>query len=371
MGATPAITPLDLEAERAFLGPALDEAIAAVLASGRYVLGPVVDAFERDFAAAHNVPHCVGVGSGTDALILGLKALGVGPGDRVLTTPFSFFASAGTIAWIGATPVLADVDPETGLLDPERAAAALSTDIACILPVHLYGQLADVQAFRALADASGAKLLEDAAQAHGATRAGVHAGETGDATSFSFYPTKNLGCAGEGGAVLTRDTSVAEALKRLRDHGSIAKYEHVEIGTNSRLHTLQAAILSVKLPHLAAWNERRRQLAARYDAALAGSDTIRALRSDPGSACHQYAVRVPAEIREAVHRGLADAGIHAAVHYPRPVHLQAAAAGWGYGPGSLPAAEALAREVLCLPIHPFLGDSDVDRVAETLLGLAP
>lgn len=369
MGATPAITALDLEAERAFLGPALDEAVAGVLASGRFVLGPVLEAFERDFAAMHHVAHCVGVASGTDALILGLRALGVGPGDRVLTTPFSFFASAGAIAWIGATPVLADIDPETGLLDPERAAAVMGSGIACILPVHLYGQLADVRAFRALADASGAKLLEDAAQAHGATRAGVHAGELGDAAAFSFYPTKNLGCAGEGGAVLIQDASIAEGLRRLRDHGSTAKYEHAELGVNSRLHALQAAILAVKLPHLAAWNERRRGIAARYDAAFAGSAAVRPLRSVPGSVHHQYAVRVPAADRDTVHEGLVEAGVHAAVHYPRPIHLQAAAAGWGYGPGSLPEAEALAREVLCLPIHPFLVDADADRVAETLLGL--
>jgi len=366
------IAPVDLAAERAAVGPVLAEAVERVLASGHYVLGPEVEKFEKDFAALHNTAHGVGVASGTDALILALRALGVEPGDKVLTSPYTFFASAGVIAWMGAKPVFADIDPTTGLLCPKLAANAMSDDVKCILPVHLYGQLADIIALRALADESGAQLCEDAAQAHGAVRDGQLAGSLGDAACFSFYPTKNLGCAGEGGAVLTRHDNVHARLLRLRDHGSTAKYMHGEIGTNSRLQAIQGAILNTKLPHLATWNARRREIAARYDAAFSGSENVHSLAVAPGSepVYHQYAVRVTGADRDTVQGALVAKKIFAAVHYPRPVHLQEACADWGYGPGSLPEAEALAREVLCLPVHPFLSDGDVDRVAEELLALA-
>lgn len=366
------IAPVDLAAERASLGGALEEAVLRVLASGQYVLGPEVEAFEREFAAYQRARVGLGVGSGTDALILALQALGVQRGDHVLTTPFTFFASAATIAWIGARPTFADVEPETGLLDPERAASALDAKTRCVLPVHLYGQLADLRAFRALCDAKGMTLLEDAAQAHGAERDGIRAGEVGDACAVSFYPTKNLGTAGEGGMILTRSTEIAAKVKRLRDHGSAEKYVHAEVGTNSRLQAIQASVLRVKLPHLDAWNARRRQLAARYDAAFAGSDGVRPLAVAPRSThvYHQYTVRIANGRRDALAGSLRERGIVAGVHYPRPVHLQEAARGWGYGPGDFPAAEALAREVLCLPVHPFLADADVDRVAEAVLELA-
>ncbi len=366
------IGPVDLAAERAFLGEALDEAVQRVLASGRYVLGPEVERFERDFARACRVSHGIGVASGTDALILALLALGVRPGDRVLTSPFTFFASAGTIAWIGATPALADVDPETALLDPATAGAAIDARTTCIVPVHLFGQMADVSAFRRLADEHGLALLEDGAQAHGANRDGVAPGELGDACTFSFYPTKNLGAAGEGGMVVTKRDDVAQALRLLRDHGSPSKYRHDVAGTNSRLHTLQAAILGAKLPHLATWNRRRRELAARYDEGLRDVAGLRPLARAPGAehVFHQYTVRIDGEIpRDAVLAGLGQAGIGAGVHYPTPVHLQEAARAWGYGPGDFPAAEALSREVLSLPVHPFLADADIDRVIAVLRGL--
>ncbi len=366
-----AIAPLDLAAERAALGPALEEAVLAVLHGGQYVLGPEVERFEREFAALCGVEHGVAVSSGTDALVLGLRALGVGPGDRVLTSPFSFFASASTIAWIGAIPAFCDVDPETGLLDPELAGAAIDAETRAVVPVHLYGQLADTAAFRALADARGIALLEDAAQAHGATRDGQGPGALGDAAAFSFYPTKNLGAAGEGGMVVTRDAATAKTLRELRDHGSPAKYEHAFLGTNARMHAFQGAVLNVKLPHLARWNARRREIAARYDAAFAGSDAVRPLRREPGCehAYHQYTVRIAGGERDAVLAGLRERRIGAAVHYPTPVHLQEAARGWGYGPGDFPAAERLAAEVLCLPVHPFLADGDADRVAAAVLAL--
>jgi dTDP-4-amino-4,6-dideoxygalactose transaminase len=367
------IAPIDVAAERAELGPALDEAVLRTLASGKYVLGPEVEALERDFAAHHGVKHGVGVATGTDAIWLGLLALGIEPGDHVLTTPFTFFASAASIALIGAQPVLADVQPDTALLDPAAAERALDSKTRCILPVHLYGQLADVKSLRALADRRGLTLLEDGAQAHGARRDGVACGALGDAGTFSFYVTKNLGAAGEGGMVLTNRDDVALALRRLRDHGSPQKYVHARIGTNSRLQALQAALLNVKLPHLEGWNARRREHARLYDAAFRGSRTVVPLALAPGAvhAYHQYTVRIRGgRTRDQVLAALAERQIFAAVHYPTPVHLQEAARPWGYGPGDFPHAEALAREVLCLPIHPFLTRAEVERVAESLLTLA-
>ena len=364
---------LDLEAERELLGPQLEEAVLRVLRSGRYVLGPEVEAVEAAFAALCRVPHAVGVSTGTEALVLGLKALGVRPGDHVVTSPFTFFASAGAIAWCGAVPRFADVEPDTALLAPAAVEAALDARTTAILPVHLYGQMADVRALSALAGARGLALLEDAAQSHGATRDGLACGELGDAAAFSFYPTKNLGAAGEAGLVATRHDEVARKLRLLRDHGMARKYVHDELGTNARMQAIQAAVLRVKLPHLAAWNEARRRLAALYDEAFAGSEEVRPLAVAPGSqpVYHQYTVRLagPAP-RDAVLAGLAERGVHAGVHYPRPVHLQPAAAAWGYREGDFPAAEALARQVLCLPVHPFLAPGDVERVAAAVLELA-
>lgn len=369
----PAIQPVDLAAERESLGPELEDAVLRVLRSGRYVLGPEVEALERDFAALHGVEHGVALATGTDALWLALLALGVEPGDEVVTSPFTFFASAACIALLGAKPVLADVDLDTALLDPAKAEAACTPRTTCVLPVHLYGQLADMRAFRELADRRGLRLLEDGAQAAAARRSGYACGTLGDAGTFSFYVTKNLGAAGEGGLVLTRSEEVARELRLLRDHGSPTKYVHERIGTNSRLHALQAAILNVKLPHLERWNARRRELAERYDAAFRSSDAVQPLVRVSGGThtFHQYTVRIRGDRpRGEVQATLARQGIASGVHYPTPVHLQEAAQPWGYGPGDFPAAERLAREVLCLPIHPFLADADVDRVAEATLQAA-
>jgi dTDP-4-amino-4,6-dideoxygalactose transaminase len=299
-----------------------------------------------------------------------LRAVGVERGDHVVTSPFTFFASAGAIAWIGAVPVLADVDPETALLDPAAAERSIDAKTTCILPVHLYGQLADMARFRAIADAKHVLLFEDGAQAHGARRDGQACGGAGDASAFSFYPTKNLGACGEGGMILTRRKEVFERARQLRDHGSPAKYLHREIGTNSRLQGIQGAVLNVKMPHLAAWNERRRAIASRYDEAFRGSEEIRPLRVAKNSlhVYHQYTVRVRGDVaRDDVIEALRAKAIVAAVHYPTPVHLQEAARSWGYSAGDFPHAEALAREVMCLPVHPFLADDDVDRVAEAVL----
>ncbi len=364
------IGPVDLAAEREAVGPVFEEKMIECLRSGAYVLGPEVKAFESEFAAYQRTAHALGVASGTDALILGLRALGVGVGDGVLTSAYTFFASAGTIAWVGARPQLVDVDYDTGLITPETAAAAIDETTKCVLPVHLYGQLADVMGFRALADKAGISFLEDAAQAHGAERDGKRAGEVGDATAFSFYPTKNLGAPGDAGAILTPSDEVAGRLRELRDHGSREKYRHDSVGTNSRLASLQACALRTKLPHLDAWTDRRAALAARYDERFADSDKVRPLTRHEGTrhVYHQYSVRLPAELRDGVAERLREQSIFAAVHYPSPVHHQPVAAEWGYGPDAFPNAARLSTEILCLPVHPFLSDEQVDRVSEALLG---
>jgi dTDP-4-amino-4,6-dideoxygalactose transaminase len=367
------LAPVDLAAEREELGPELEEAVLRVLRSGQYVLGPEVERFEKAFAKFCGAEDGIGVSNGTDALILGLKAIGVRAGDGVVTSPFTFFASAAVIAWIGARPILADVDPDTGLLDPAKAEAAVDAGTTAILPVHLYGQMADMRAFRAIADRRKLQLLEDAAQSHGAKRDGAECGELSSGACFSFYPTKNLGACGEGGMIVTRRRDVAERARRLRDHGSPRKYEHAEIGTNSRLQGFQGAILNVKLARLAAWNERRRAIAKRYDEGFAGCAEILPLATAPGSVHvhHQYTVRICGPVsRDAVIEGLKARGIVAAVHYPSPVHAQPAARAWGFQLGAFPVAERLAREVLCLPVHPFLSDADVDRVLEATRAVA-
>jgi dTDP-4-amino-4,6-dideoxygalactose transaminase len=365
------IAPLDLAAERAQLGPALGEAVGRVLESGAYVLGPEVTAFEKEFAAYQGVRFGVGVGSVTDALLVAMRALGVPTGKKVLTSPFTFFASAGGIAWLGARPTFVDIDPDTALMRVDQVESALDGDTVGIVPVHLYGQLVDVERLRRIADERGLWVLEDTAQAHGASRDGKRAGAWGHAAAFSFYPTKNLGAAGEGGMILSNDGELACDCAQIRDHGSTAKYVHSRVGTNSRLQAMQAAVLRVKLPHLDAWNDRRRFNAARYRAAFEGQEGVSPLRVEPGCehVYHQFAVRVrgDAGLRERVQERLGARGIAAAVHYPSPVHVQEAARDWGYGPGDFPGAETLAREVLCLPVHPFLEPADVDRVAEATL----
>jgi len=367
------ISAVDLAAERAEIGPAVEESVLRVLRSGQFVLGPEVERFERAFASLCGAADGIGVANGTDALILGLKSIGVKPGDRVVTSPFTFFASAATIDWIHAKPILADVDPETALLDPARAESAVDRETTCILPVHLYGQMADMRAFRGIADRRKLLLLEDAAQSHGATRGGEPVSALSDAAAFSFYPTKNLGACGEGGMIVTRNPEIAQRARRLRDHGSARKYEHAEIGTNSRLQGIQAAVLNAKLPRLEIWNERRRAIARAYDEAFAECAEVRPLRTAPDAVHvrHQYTVRIRGAVpRDAVLERLKSAGILAAIHYATPVHLQPAARAWGYRPGDFPAAERLAREVLCLPVHPFLADSEVLRVAEATVAAA-
>jgi len=351
-------------------------AIEAVCAGQRFILGPEVERFEQAAATACRVGHAVGCASGTDALWLALAALGLGPGAYVVTTPFSFFATVSAVLRAGATPLLADIDERSFNLAPEAAAAALRGlppgVRSAAMPVHLYGQCADMDGFRALAASSGAAIVEDAAQAFGARWNGTPAGALGDIAAFSFYPTKNLAAFGDAGMVTTQDAALAERVRMLRAHGMRRRYFHDEVGWNSRLDTLQAAVLCVKLRHVDAGNRRRRELAALYDrlfhqTGLAGATTAEGLvlpwtdpRAEP--VFHQYVVRAPR--RDALRAWLSEHAIGSEVYYPLPLHQQAALAGLGYKRGDFPLAERAAEEVLALPMFPELREDEVESVVE-------
>jgi dTDP-4-amino-4,6-dideoxygalactose transaminase len=346
---------------------AIDAAIARVLASGRYILGPEVEAFERAFASFLGVRAAVGVASGTDALVLALRALGAGAEDYVATVSHTAVATVAAIELAGARPLLIDIDPATMTMDPaslERAFAAPPGRIAVVLPVHLYGQAADLDAIGALARRHGARVLEDCAQCHGARLDGRRLGSFGDAAAFSFYPTKNLGALGDAGMVATGDEALAQRVREFREYGWRDRYVSAVPGDNSRLDPLQAAVLSVKLATLDADNGRRQAIAARYDAGLAGTAlTLPARRSD--HVFHQYAVRHRA--RDAVRAALEARRIGTLVHYPVPVHLQPAYRGrLAVAPGGLPESERAAAEVLSLPIYPELEPAAVDCVIAAL-----
>lgn len=364
---------LDLAAQHAPLRAELLAALARVVEREAYILGEEGVRLEADLAALHGVPHAVAVSSGTDALLVALMALGVGPGDEVVTTPFSFFATAGVIARLGAVPVLADIRPDTFALDPAAAEAAVTPRTKAILPVHLFGQCADMDPLRALAARRGLALVEDAAQAVAAQyRTGERAGSMGIAGCLSFYPTKNLGGMGDGGMVLTRDASFAEKVRLLRVHGGARRYHHEVVGGNFRLDEFQAAVLNVKLPRLAGWNAARRARAQRYEDLLAGSGAVLPLAAWRPSGVpdyhvwHQYVVRVPD--RDRVREVMAAAGVATDVFYPVPFHLQPCFAGLGLGEGAFPEAERAAREVLALPMHPDLDPKAQDAVAAALRG---
>jgi dTDP-4-amino-4,6-dideoxygalactose transaminase len=363
----------------ALIGPSRAEYVAAferVLDSGGFIGGPAVTAFEAAFASYCGAPHAVAVRTGTDALVLALRALGVGPGDEVITAANSFFATAEAISHAGATPVLADVDDQTLLLDPADAARRVTPRTRCIIPVHLFGQIADMARLRALAAANRLHVIEDSAQAHGATRLGPagpggerwRAGSIAEIAAFSFYPTKNLGALGEGGAITTRDPELAARIVRLRDHGQAGRHDHVDIGYNARLDALQCACLSISLAKLDAGNASRARLAARYREQLAGVSGVRLVAEPAGSSpvYHLMVVRVDAVRRDAVREALTRAGIATAIHYPRPIHLQRAYAHLGQGPGSCPVAERAAGEMISLPMYPDLTVAQVDRVAAAL-----
>jgi dTDP-4-amino-4,6-dideoxygalactose transaminase len=343
---------LDLSLLHAELQEALLGAVTEVIQTGAFVLGPAVERFEGAFAEAVGREHCVAVNSGTSALHLALLGAGVGPGDEVVTTPHSWISTTWAISYCGATPVFADVDPATGNLDPSAAAAAVTDRTAAILPVDLYGNPCDLPAFEALARRHGIALVDDACQAHGATLDGRPVGSFGSSACFSFYPGKNLGAVGEGGAVVTDDASLAARLRALRNHAQAPAHHHGEIGFNYRMEGVQGAALAVKLPHLDAWNDQRRVAAARYAELLAGVAGVTAPFANPAGNpnWHLYVVRTPG--RDGVLAAMHRSGVDARVHYPTPIHLQPAYAHLGLGPGSFPVAEGFMAECLSLPMFP-------------------
>ena len=335
-----------------------DAAVQAVLAGGRYIMGENVKAFEGEMAAYLGCSHAVGVGSGTDALLLILKALGIGPGDEVVTTAFTFFATAEVIAMAGATPVFADIDPGTFNIDPASAASRVGPATRAIIAVHLFGQPAQMEDLAAIAASAGVPLIEDCAQAAGAEYMGSKAGALARASAFSFFPTKNLACAGDGGMVCTDDEELAARVRMLGNHGQSEQYMHPCIGMNSRLDEVQAALLRVRLRNLDRWNDERRGIALRYDRVFGQAAPFAA----PGvkHVYHQYTLRSPA--RDTLCRKLEMESIASRVYYPVPLHLQPCFASLGYAPGDLPECERAAAEVLSLPIFPGMMDAEIERV---------
>jgi dTDP-4-amino-4,6-dideoxygalactose transaminase len=343
--------------------------LAKLIDTGAYVGGPQVGSFETAFATFCGAGHAAAVKTGTDALLLALRALGIKPGDEVITAANSFFATGEAIALAGATPVLADVDDETLLLDVDDAAKRVTKKTTCIIPVHLFGQVADMDRVQELARSSGARVLEDSAQAHGATRGSWRAGSAGDAAAFSFYPTKNLGALGEGGAITSNDATVIDAVKRLRDHGQAGRHDHVEVAYNARLDSLQCACLEISLRRLAGANDARRALAAHYRSRLAGKAGVRLVAEAPGSkpVYHLMIVRVDAAKRDGVRTKMGEQGVATAIHYPTPIHLQKAFAHLRQGPGSCPIVERSVAEMISLPMFPDMTAAQVDRVCDVLL----
>jgi dTDP-4-amino-4,6-dideoxygalactose transaminase len=340
-----------------------------VMERSYFILGENVAAFEREFAEYCGVKHVVGVGNGTDAIHLACRALGIGPGDEVLTSTHTATFTALGISMTGATPTFADIDPETGNLDPSLIEQAITPRTKAIMPVHLYGQSAHMDPIMDLARSREIPVIEDAAQAHGATYKGRRVGQIGALACFSFYPTKNLGAYGDGGAVATDDDELAATLRELRNGGQRERYEHVRLGVCSRLDELQAAILRVKLPHLDAWNRARRENANRYDRLIGEAGLpVRPLQlqSYGESAMHLYIIRVGREDRDPLIAHLKIEGVAAMIHYPVPVHLQGAYADLGLGPGSYPEAEKFAQEIITLPMYPELTDAQAKRVIAAL-----
>ncbi|PZA08759.1 MULTISPECIES: DegT/DnrJ/EryC1/StrS aminotransferase family protein [unclassified Meiothermus] len=355
---------IDLQREYQALKTQIDQAVGRVLASGSYIGGPEVSALEAELSSYLGTPHVITVASGTDALCIALRAMGVGPGDEVITTPFTFIATVEAIQHAGARPVLVDIDPQTFNLEPAHLASALSERTRAILPVHLYGQPAPMREIRAFAQQHGLLILEDAAQAIGARycdgEADRMAGNLGDAAGFSLYPTKNLGAYGDAGFITTSSPQIAEEARLLAAHGSKTRYHHIRpAGYTSRLDALQAAILRVKLPHLESWNARRRQIARLYDEGL--KNVVETPYQAPYAhhIYHQYTLRTPE--RDRLLAFLKENGVGSSVHYPLPAHLQPAYRDLA-PQGSLPESEKAAREVLSLPMHPFLEDAHIEQV---------
>lgn len=353
---------LDLKAQYKSIKPEIDSAVLGVLESTQFVLGEQVAAFEQEFASYCGVKHGVGVNSGTSALHLALLAAGVGPGDEVITIPFTFVATVSAICYTGATPVFVDIDARSFTMDPAQLEEKITSRTKAILPVHLYGQMADMSAIMDIANRHGIPVIEDACQAHGAEYNGRRAGSIGLSGCFSFYPGKNLGACGEGGIVMTSDDAQAKKVRMLRDWGQEKRYHHVLKGFNYRMEGIQGAILSVKLRHLEAWTEARRARARDYDALLEDVEGIKAPEQLSGRrhVYHIYAVRTAD--RDGLQQFLQSEGIHTGLHYPIPVHLQEAHADLGYKVGDFPQSEAAAREVLSLPMFPEMTSAQVEQV---------
>ena len=341
----------------------LDAAIARVVDSGRFLFGDEGQAFELEFAAAAGAEHAVAVASGTDAVELGLRAVGIGPGDEVITQANTCVPTVTGIVRAGATPVLCDVDARSGLMDVDSLAGAIGERTRAVVPVHLYGQCADVEAIAELCAPRAIAVVEDCAQAHAASVRGRQAGTIGATGAFSFYPTKNLGALGDGGAVVTNDPAAAERLRRLRHYGQTDRYRHESFGVNSRLDEVQAAILRAKLSYLADWTDRRHQIAATYTEALEGyAVEPLAQAPDRGHVFHLYVVRAPD--RDRLQSELAHRGVATLIHYPIPIHRQPAFQALASGPVPLESSEALCESVLSLPLYPELSDEEVEFVAE-------
>jgi dTDP-4-amino-4,6-dideoxygalactose transaminase len=359
---------VDLKAQYASIKPEIDEAIHRVLDNCSYILGPEVAAFEQEFASYCSNAHGIGMSSGTAALHMALLAADVGPGDEVITTPFTFVATVSAIEYAGAKPVLVDIDPETFCIDVAALEAAVTPRTKALIPVHLFGQPADMDPILALARRKGLRVIEDAAQAHGAEYHGRRAGSLGDMACFSFYPAKNLGAVGEGGMVVTGDEALARKLRLLRDWGAERKYHHVIRDYNFRLEGIQGAVLRVKLRHLERWTEARRAIAARYDAALgAAGIATPVVRKGCRHVYHTYTIRLPQ--RDACQQALTERGIGTGIHYPVPVHLMPAYQDLGYRAGQFPQAERAAAEVLALPVFPELTEVQQQAVIDAVIAV--
>jgi dTDP-4-amino-4,6-dideoxygalactose transaminase len=352
---------LDLGAEQRAMGAEISAAIQRVVSSGWYIGGPEVEAFETAFASFVEAPHCVGVGNGLDALHLALRALDIGEDDEVIVASNGFIATLLAVSMAGATPVLVEPDPDSFNLDPARVEAAITSRTRAILPTHLYGRPANLDVLSDIARRHGLLLIEDAAQAHGARYRGQRIGAHGDIVTWSFYPSKNLGALGDGGAVTTNDRALAQRIRALGNYGSRTRYVNDERGVNSRLDPLQAAVLAAKLPHLDASNDRRRQIAARYLDELSSTGlTLPSVADDSEPVWHLFVIR--SERRDALAEHLAAHGVQTLIHYPIPPHLQGAYADLGFKVGDFPIAERMAQSVLSLPIGPQMADDAVDAV---------
>ncbi|HJV46671.1 MAG TPA: DegT/DnrJ/EryC1/StrS family aminotransferase [Bacillota bacterium] len=356
---------LDLRAQYQSIKEEIDQAVLTVLESGNYIMGPFVKKLEESIAQYCGVKHAIGVANGTDALLLTLDALGVGPGDEVITTPFTFFASAEVVSQVGATPVFVDIDPKTYNLDVNQLEAAISEKTKTIIPVHIFGQPVDMDPILAIAKKHNIYVIEDACQAIGATYKGKKIGSMGIAGCFSFFPTKNLGGYGDGGIIVTNDDELAEKLRILRVHGSFPKYYHSMIGYNSRLDSIQAAMLQVKLQYIDQWNEKRREKAAIYDRGLAELPiTLPYVEEDRQSVFHLYIIQT--EYRDELLKFLGDKGISSGVYYPVPLHRQDVYKDLGYGEGSMPESEKASFGTMALPLYPELSAEDQEYVIQVV-----